>query len=619
MDYSFFDSLLDAVFVVDADRKIIYCNTAAASFCESSVRRLTKGIPIYSVLQLSDKNLFVMPEGHLGRETAVPITEIEFKNLISLKTGRVQINIQPFIDAQGQSKWTVLFRDVTLEEVLARKYRGELDQKEGLIRQLQTAKDELEQYSKNLEKMVEIRTAEVQTKNQVLNAIMNSLGQGFLTFDPNGICSDTFTKACLDILEGSPANRHIGDVLKLSPEDREQFVKWIQIAFAETLPFDNLIDLVPALFIHSQNRRITLEYYPLRDSKQTITNIVVVATDKTIEFENGLSLEREKQNASMVMRLIRNRDQFKNFLNSTKILLNDVHALSQQSKAELYRNLHTLEGEAAAYSVAVLRESARVAQDSLESDQFVDGLSHLKNVYNNFLVQNSELFEILGLNEEKKIELPLSKLHSFRNSLKIPMLQRQFDNDFLRVPILKLLKPLEEAAQVVALKQSKMLKPILFDVGEIEIFPEPYQELFQTLVHSIRNAVDHGIEEPFEREASAKPVEGQITIRAILLDQKLTIKIEDDGRGIDPEKIRTKLKLSKDLTDSQVLQHIFDAGFTSRSEVGEFSGRGIGMDAVSEAVKKLNGQAIVFSTLGKGTTLVLEMTDPAHQSQLQAA
>src|SRR4051794_17550348 len=112
MDYSVFDSLLDSVFVVDNDRKITYCNSAAAAFCESSVRRLTKGISLYQIISFSDESLFVMPHGTWGRDSATPSTEVEFVNLQTNKKGRVQLSIQPFFENPDRPRWVLLIRDV---------------------------------------------------------------------------------------------------------------------------------------------------------------------------------------------------------------------------------------------------------------------------------------------------------------------------------------------------------------------------------------------------------------------------------------------------------------------------------------------------------------------------
>ncbi|MCB0351423.1 MAG: PAS domain-containing protein, partial [Bdellovibrionales bacterium] len=251
MDYSFFDGLIDCVFVIGDDRGIVYCNESAAKLCDSSVRRLARGKPIYDFIEFSDSRLFAMPDGTMGRDEPAPYVELKFK-LKSGKEGKVQMAIQPFADSEGARRWVIMVRDVTLEEVLHAKYHKQLEEKEVYIQQLQDAQRQLEDYSKNLEKMVEERTLEVKRANTMLNAIMNSLGQGFFVFDKLGVCSNFYTRACEEILEGIPSNKNVSDVLKIQDKEIDTFKMWLSAIHGEQLPFDTLQELGPALFDHSQ-------------------------------------------------------------------------------------------------------------------------------------------------------------------------------------------------------------------------------------------------------------------------------------------------------------------------------------------------------------------------------
>jgi two-component system chemotaxis sensor kinase CheA len=127
--------------------------------------------------------------------------------------------------------------------------------------------------------------------------------------------------------------------------------------------------------------------------------------------------------------------------------------------------------------------------------------------------------------------------------------------------------------------------------------------------------VDHGIELPHVREEQGKAAAGSITVsfdvqRKPDLDT-LLIRIDDDGSGVNPEKIREKLA-KKDIdttheSDSEVIQHIFDSQFSTRDQVTETSGRGVGMDAIKHAAEELGGRVWVESVYGKGTSLFVEV------------
>jgi len=223
MDAKIFDTLLEPVFVVNAEKKVLYCNEPAALLCDISVRKIMRSQPVFDELfkfQATVENL-----GSLEHVSdATPYQEIAFSQ-DSGKTGKVQITFQPFSEMNGAKTWIVFFRDVTLEETLQKKYRAELEQKEDVILDLQKAQAELEQYSKNLEKMVDERTAEIKKLNSLMTALLDSLHQGFFVFDAKGLCLEVFSKACENTVQSRPAGKMIWDVLKLPEKQVPGFKK----------------------------------------------------------------------------------------------------------------------------------------------------------------------------------------------------------------------------------------------------------------------------------------------------------------------------------------------------------------------------------------------------------
>ncbi len=133
------------------------------------------------------------------------------------------------------------------------------------------------------------------------------------------------------------------------------------------------------------------------------------------------------------------------------------------------------------------------------------------------------------------------------------------------------------------------------------------------LVHLVRNAVDHGIEPPEERIALGKPPTGLIRISATSLGNEVRIQIVDDGRGIDPERIRARAvalgmlstERANQLDLQETLNFIFQPGFSTAPTVTEISGRGVGMDIVRANLLELGGQVRVDTTVGQGTTITL--------------
>jgi two-component system chemotaxis sensor kinase CheA len=148
-------------------------------------------------------------------------------------------------------------------------------------------------------------------------------------------------------------------------------------------------------------------------------------------------------------------------------------------------------------------------------------------------------------------------------------------------------------------------------VGEdTEIDRNMVDEIYNPLVHMIRNSVDHGLETPEERIKSGKPERGQITLKAYHRGGNIVIEIADDGRGLDKQKIINKavksglLQSDENISDQDVFKMIFMPGLSTAEKVTDVSGRGVGMDVVKRAVEKLRGKIEIESAIGEGTTFI---------------
>ncbi len=144
------------------------------------------------------------------------------------------------------------------------------------------------------------------------------------------------------------------------------------------------------------------------------------------------------------------------------------------------------------------------------------------------------------------------------------------------------------------------------------------QEVFDPLVHLLRNAIDHGIEAPSQREKSGKPSRGTVALNAWQEENNIVIEVKDDGAGIDPEKIKTRALEKGLVTEAQleemdqesILELIMEPGFSTSETVNDLSGRGVGMDVVRTNIEKLDGEVEISSEKGNGTSIkiVLPLT-----------
>jgi two-component system chemotaxis sensor kinase CheA len=638
-DAKLFDTLLEPVFILNGEKKVLYCNEPAALLCDISVRKIMRSQPVFDELFR-----FAVPVEHLGSLPQVtdptPYQELAFETE-SQKSGKIQITIQPFSEIDGQASWIIFFRDVTLEETLQKKYRAELEQKEDVILDLQKAQAELEKYSKNLEKMVDERTAEIKKLNSLMTALLDSLQQGFFVFDSKGLCLEVFSKACEHTIQGRPAGQPIWQVLRLPEKQVPGFQKWMGTLFSEMLPFADLAPLGPQKFPHTEGAEIQLEYYPLRNVDGRVDGVVVVASDITNLVAAQKEAETERAHAKMILSLIQHRRQVLGFILESEAILNELKKELGKGPAaaadNLFRSLHTLKGGAASFSIKKMADQAHESETLLthwKSEQkpeqwtaLFESAMKIETHFSDFTKENEQ---ILGSREkltQRWIELPASKLAQFQSRLPLE-LHGEFVSEFLMEPIGAFFQQYNEVVHSVAEREMKSVLPLSFQNADIPVLPELYSQLFSTFIHAYRNAVDHGIESPARRQELGKASEGQIetlfSIENLGGTSWLQIQIRDDGGGIDPQKIRSKLQSQgQDLStesDHEVIQHIFDSQFSTKEVVTETSGRGVGMDAILFAAKALGGKAWVDSKLGEGTTLKIQV--PYHhtpKNQLKAA
>ncbi|KAB7771906.1 chemotaxis protein CheA [Xanthomonas maliensis] len=181
-------------------------------------------------------------------------------------------------------------------------------------------------------------------------------------------------------------------------------------------------------------------------------------------------------------------------------------------------------------------------------------------------------------------------------------------------PVSKVFSRFPKVARDVARTLSKEVELELIG-AETELDRNLVEALADPLVHLVRNAIDHGIEAPTLREATGKPRSGHVRLSAQQEGDYVSIEIQDDGAGIDPERLREKAR-EKGLIDAEAaarlstdecLHLIFLPGFSTKAEVTDISGRGVGMDVVQSRIRELSGQIQIQSELGRGSRFMIRV------------
>ncbi|MCW7470070.1 chemotaxis protein CheA [Leptospira kanakyensis] len=211
----------------------------------------------------------------------------------------------------------------------------------------------------------------------------------------------------------------------------------------------------------------------------------------------------------------------------------------------------------------------------------------------------------LKLENFQKTALQLKKL--IRNLQDITLSLRM-------VPIAGVFSRMERLVRDTAKKTGKQVE-LIISGEETEIDKSIIEEMYDPLVHIIRNAIDHGLETPEERKEAGKQIQGSIQLTATQSGKEVWIEVRDDGKGLSRDRILNKA-MSLGLTspaeaeilqDQEVWEFLFHPGFSTAKEVTDLSGRGVGLDVVRKNVTTLKGFVDVFSVYGQGTTFLIRV------------
>jgi two-component system chemotaxis sensor kinase CheA len=259
--------------------------------------------------------------------------------------------------------------------------------------------------------------------------------------------------------------------------------------------------------------------------------------------------------------------------------------------------------------ITALREQKRgpkitelqVKVDTIKLDNLVDLTGELV-IAQSMLRQNTK---IMALNDQRAYQ-SLNQLTQIVSGLqKIAMSMRM-------VPIKSTFQKMVRLVRDLARNSGKEVD--LEMIGEdTEIDRNVVDELYEPMVHMIRNAVDHGLELPAEREAVGKNRRGTIELRAYHKGGNIIIEIADNGRGLDKKRIFDKavssglIRADAQLSDSEIHNLIFLPGFSTAKAVTDISGRGVGMDVVKRGVEKIRGHLDIQSVQGDGSTFVIAL------------
>ena len=504
--------------------------------------------------------------------------------------------------------------------------------------------DLIEEHNRTLEKKVIERTSAI--KN-----LMDNAGEGFLSFGETYLIDPEYSKPCQIFFDGPigalnvlqlifatdpPTARELLEAEQTTPQQlvagSDSVKELLDMIFSGMGDLSVFGDFLPKE-IEVQHRTLELDYRLIKSTNAPL-KIMVIVTDVSKERGLALQIAKDKVLHSMIVKVALDREGFIQFLKEVEKLFSFIYeSLANDPDSidvnELFRYYHTLKGGSACYgfrdfSVYIHEIEARLEtirsgqdvltkdlvlrllEDSISSQQiFAEALDGLGSIVSE--EERRETDRYYKIREEKVVHLEeflFSKLSEDNWKYAMTLFR-----EIRKQPIGPVLKKYVAAAEGLAGRLNKPIEIQVIGMG-IEIAHDKLDDFFGTLIHLVRNAVDHGLESVETRISSGKPEAGKLVIEAKTNQQDLIIRISDDGGGVDIETVK-KIALQKQLitteyarnaTEEELVMLLFAPGFSTKEVISDISGRGVGMDAVKTAITQLNGTIQIKTDMGQGTT-----------------
>jgi len=260
----------------------------------------------------------------------------------------------------------------------------------------------------------------------------------------------------------------------------------------------------------------------------------------------------------------------------------------------------------AAAAPAPARDTSPVAETTVRVD--TKRLDDIMNMVGELVLVRNRLQRLGASSEDEHMHKAVSNLDVVTTDLQAAVMQTRMQ------PIKKVFGRFPRVVRDLARSLKKEVNLVMHG-EDTDLDKNLVEALSDPLVHLVRNSVDHGIEAPDVREKAGKPRQGTVTLSAEQEGDHILLAIEDDGAGMDPEVLRRKAvekgvyeqDAADRLTENECFNLIFAAGFSTKEQISDVSGRGVGMDVVKTKIGQLNGQISIVSKLGKGSRIIIKV------------
>jgi PAS domain-containing protein len=454
---------------------------------------------------------------------------------------------------------------------------------------------DLQKAQEDLEHKIQLRTQALRASQNRIRSILNSSQQGFLTFDSEMKIEDDYSVRAEKLLGSELTGKSIFTALNLN---EKTFAGFARLIFQGNSW--HIIEKLATIETVVDERILKLEFAPVLEDKNVVRvlcTITDVSNLKKLEQRN----EEMAREGRSIIKILQAKTIFLNLVKS-------VGDMTEQDEMTAKRLVHTLKGEFAFFECHDLvslcqqwEEKWSVAYTPGDLRTFS---KRFKKTIEAFLQRYGNALKI-SPSDFGSIEVAFSAMNHLARTLEATSVSPEIltvVDRLIEHPPEVCFAWLSDTWVMVAESLQKKVRPIIWKKS-VPIFTEPYKKLFATLVHAVRNSADHGIELPEDRLLKGKPEYGQLFGEILLEGEHYHLKLRDDGRGVDLDAIKAKAKrrgLPVPRNEEEALSLLFEAKFSTRDIISQYSGLGVGLNAVQFEARALDGDAQLHSIPGGG-------------------
>ena len=445
--------------------------------------------------------------------------------------------------------------------------------------------------------------AQLASRNRAMRLLLDSVGEGFLMLDrAGGIGSER--SAAVDQWFGTPdLDATFWQYLASKDPD---FAAWFEVSWEaltdNVLPYEVVIEQFPKR-LEVGSLRFDVTVTPIFEDG-LLASALVDIRDVTPQLARERVEGAQRDVLSLLEHALDDGPGYREFMAEAGALIDAIVHDRLQPMTELKRAIHTLKGACCVFGLVNLASYCHAMEDRMENDTLskVDR-TELDQRWRSTTTRLSGIF----LKKTGAITIERQELDAFIDAIES---DRSRDELLGHVRMLRLqsvdvrLKRFVDHATGLAARLDKRVE-VSVDGGGLRFDPVAWGPFWGGFSHVLRNAIDHGIESHEQRELSGKPPVGMIAIRARLEGKKFILELSDDGRGIDWTLLAQRASIAglPTATPADLEAALFADGLSTKSEVSDISGRGVGLGAARACCEALGGETWIKSMRGSGTTI----------------